>query len=321
MASLSPIASDYIVHIQQTASPAQTAAVSQALAHFFPILAKYCNLPQSQLTIEHLGVGGFEHYLLWLQRKLSVETEHQYSRAVLDFYSYTAKRLQTDLPLETLSIYLDTNRRSKSHEIQPPPLSLLRKITDYARLSPMPDESTGLRTLLRFCRDKAFILLIAATGMKLADLCDLRVADLDSHALPSFDQKLANSSQAAIDQYLRRRHSLDTAQVLPRQQLPLFARHDKRASDQILSISRWTAANIINAWVDQALSPEDLTSLAEGHYTITSQSFRDAFVLHLLYQTKDLHYTMSAAGHADPTTTRRYLHLVQELTPQLEALS
>ena len=72
--------------------------------------------------------------------------------------------------------------------------------------------------------------------------------------------------------------------------------------------------------MDQALTQEDRDQLANNGYTITSQSFRDSYVLHLLHRTAELTAVMEAAGHADTTTTRRYLAILPTIQDELDQL-
>jgi len=221
--------------------------------------------------------------------------------------------------LADFTSYLESHRRTKSHEIQPPPLLLLDKIRRYAITATIPSEIDSTRDHLRFHRDKAFILTLCDTGSKISDLCALRVKNLDDIRFDILSKHPA--SPPPLRTYLNQRKSLDVQQILPIPDLPVFSRHDKRAGTKILPISRWTAATIVNYWVDQSLDANDQETLTVMDYTITSQSFRDAFVLRCLHKTGDLLFTMKAASHNDETTTRRYLPVLDQVAADIERLS
>lgn len=312
---------EYLSHLRLAASSHQFDAASQALHHFTTALSACHNVPVSKLTVTHAGAGGFRYFVDYLQSNLSVESEHLYSRAVLDFLVYLRNRLQPDLPTDDLAAYLTANRRTKSHEIQPPPLRILAKIAATASRTPLPPDPDSERDTLRFLRDKAFILTLAETGAKLSTLCKMRVRQFHARLAIPDDETSPLRYVAATRAYLRQRTTLDSSQTLPSADLPVFARHDKRAADQVLPISRWTGANIINSWLDLTLNTEDYDMLQLNNYTITSQSFRDAYIITMLHQSDDVQSVMESAGHADETTTRRYLSLVEQLKDDLEALA
>jgi integrase len=121
----------------------------------------------------------------------------------------------------------------------------------------------------------------------------------------------------AIQHYLTARTPLDDNQpLLTNQHLPLFARHDKKASKRILSISRWTAANIITYWVHQALPPDIRTKLHQQQVTISPQTFRHYFVITTLQRTGNLNEAQLLARHTDTATTRRYLQYTDHNSDQ-----
>jgi integrase len=99
--------------------------------------------------------------------------------------------------------------------------------------------------------------------------------------------------------------------LLAPSQLALFARHDKKAGNNILPISRWTAANIIHQWTMSSLPPDIRADLTAQGITISPQTFRHYFVITVLQRTGDIAETQYLARHADTATTRRYLPYTQ----------
>jgi integrase len=155
--------------------------------------------------------------------------------------------------------------------------------------------------------------LLAETGLKVSELCDLRLKQFNPQhqtiqLSPDFEIPLSSQANSSLKSYLDHRHKLDNKQHLMKtDELPLLARHDKRAGEKVLPISRWTASNIINEWTMLALTEQTQADLQENNQRITPQSFRHYFVLHMLQQSDDITATQALARHADRSTTSRYL--------------
>ena len=188
---------------------------------------------------------------------------------------------------------------------------------------PIPQgEDINERDQLRILRDKAFILTLADTGLKVSEICDLRRKHVNlAQQLLHFDSiplSISPRTAQAIQSYLAARQKLDAQQRLQPDhgELALFARHDKRASSKILPISRWTASNIVDEWVRLALPEQMRAELEERGQVISPQTFRHYFVVTMLEQTGDLSTTQTLARHSDPSTTRRYMQYLEE-TKQL----
>ncbi|MGF1506011.1 MAG: tyrosine-type recombinase/integrase [Anaerolineae bacterium] len=272
-------------------------------------------LPLDDLTADVLL--GFLNYL---QENYSVETEHLYSRAVLHFMRYVEKRAGNDLHAADLAAQLDAARRPKQHHEPNLPLDILDTILDYATMVALPTQSSTdpSRDDLRQFRDKAYILMLADTGLRVSEMSRLRVRDFspDDEQLVLPDRTrlpLSSTTTRVASSYLTLRSKLDSDQTLPPEDLPLFARHDKRAGSKVLAISRWTGNNIVNEWVDSALNADQKRRLREEDISISPQTFRHYFVLTTLLETGDLDTTGALARHADQSTTRRYLPIAKRL--------
>src|SRR5690606_19258131 len=146
-----------------------------ALKLFIEVLAKQLNIKARTTPITELRVGWAEDYLRYLQAERAVETEHLYSRAVLDFYTTAEQNGWANVEASQLATYLRNNRRPKQHRIPDPPVQAISTIVDYAAAVPVPqDDDVHERDRLRILRDKAFILTLADTGLKVSEICDLR---------------------------------------------------------------------------------------------------------------------------------------------------
>ncbi|MCB0180129.1 MAG: tyrosine-type recombinase/integrase, partial [Anaerolineae bacterium] len=115
-----------------------------------------------------------------------------------------------------------------------------------------------------------------------------------------------------ISLYLSLRSELDQQQGRQKV-LPIFARHDKRASKRVLPISARTAENIVTDYVVHFLGEE-----ARG--TITPHTFRHYFVTRVARQ-HDILVAQNLARHESISTTSGYTHLTDtEIDQAYEAI-
>lgn len=303
----------YLQQLRRTASSALYDAYQLGLTHFLDFLKASDETPNITDETSTIRVGDALTFLSHLQTLFSVETEHLYSRALLDFFTYADGQGWTSLDIAELTQELTNHRRSKEHTPPSAPLDAIDTILAYVERTPLPPtDSTPDRQRLQILRDKAFIPTLADTGLRTSEICNLRIEslNLEKHTITPPDSSVTlpmrKSTSTSINHYLSTRQSL-----LPtpsqHQTLPVFSRHDKRASDNILPISRWTAANIINNWTKLALSSEKLAKLEEEDVSISPLTFRHYFVISTLKSTKSLTKARELARHQDKSTTRRYL--------------
>jgi integrase len=164
---------------------------------------------------------------------------------------------------------------------------------------------------LRAMRDRAFMLTLADTGLRVHEACNLRRGDIDwnegraviigkgnKQAVVRFSRR----SLGALKDYLSARAVVDGASGRPLPSLPLFARHDKGAGKKVKPITTTTGRNIVSERVRQALGDE-----AEGR--ITPHSFRHYFVTTVLRASGNLKLAQELARHASIQVTQRYAHL------------
>ena len=165
---------------------------------------------------------------------------------------------------------------------------------------------------LRNLRDRAFIIVLGDTGLRVHEACGLRRGDLDwsegramiigkgnRQAVVRFSKRSLN----ALKDYLNARASLDGASGKPLASLPVFARHDKGSGKHIKSMTPTSGRNIIAQRVREALG-----EAASG--TITPHSFRHYFVTAVLRGSGgNLKLAQELARHRNIQVTQRYAHL------------
>jgi integrase len=161
-------------------------------------------------------------------------------------------------------------------------------------------------------RDRAFLLTLADTGLRVHEACNLRRGDLDwnegravmigkgdRESIVGFSQR----SLSALKDYLARRAQLDGASGRPLRSLPLFCRHDPGAGKKVLPISTTTGRAIVHLRVRESLGES-------AQETITPHSFRHYFVTTVLRASGgNLKLAQELARHKNIAVTQRYAHL------------
>ena len=164
---------------------------------------------------------------------------------------------------------------------------------------------------LRALRDRAFIITLADTGLRVHEACNLRRGDIDRNEGRAIiigkgnKQSVVRFSGRSLDSlndYLSIRADLDGASGRPLSSLPLFARHDKGAGKKVKPMTTTTGRNIVSEHVLQALGDK-----AQG--SITPHSFRHYFVTTVLRASGNLKLAQELARHASIQVTQRYAHL------------
>lgn len=309
----------FLEMVRRNYSEQSVTAYTQALQLFVEHLRTVSKVKVAIAAVDDVIMGWSESFLEYLQEHRSVETEHLYSRVLLHYWKFLEVTYGVPTKSDALALYLEVNRRPKSHEIPKIPAPQIAAIvaaaTDFQPLR--PDDTVTEREYLGNLRDKAFLLTLAHTGLRLSEICDLRKDQFDPSnqqliLSDNFYLSLPPAVARAISTYLSQRSRFDQQNPAD---LPLFARHDKRASQRVLPISRWTGANIVEHWVNYALDVSIRQKLNSENITITPHSFRHYFVLGILTQTEhDIAATQTLARHGDRSTTRRYLHQINKST-------
>lgn len=313
--AISQAVDSFLAEIARRYAAHTSAAYTQALHLFCRYLQQDFHVRCDRAAIHKLQEGWALAYLAHLQETRSVETEHLYVRTVFQFYEFVAERYSVDLSIDTLNQQIIENRRTKLHALPQLPSVAIQLMLEFAQTfrPSQPADESEQREYLRLLRDRAFLLTLADTGLRVSEICGLRRGSIHAESCElalgeSFTLPLTSRAAQAIEQYLTARRKQDSAQKLTAQdELPLFARHDKRASKRVLPISRWTGGNIVDDWAKLSLPLETYRQLLADNQRITPHSFRHYFVFTILSQTDNLETARARARHGDSSTTRRYL--------------
>ena len=170
-------------------------------------------------------------------------------------------------------------------------------LEEVDRLLRMPDTSTpaGLR-------DQAMIELMYSAGLRVSELCGLRVSDIDMAVGclrcigKGNKERLVPVGRRALDAlrtYLRE----SRAKLLPDMDLPYLFVNRRRGKMDRVTFWRLLGAYGRKAGLRKALTPHML---------------RHSFATHLLDGGADLRSVQMMLGHSDISTTQIYTHVVDE---------
>lgn len=299
----------YLDAVQLSRSENTARTYGNALAAFLRSLEESDLEPETR-PIDRLSEDFITRFAADL-KGYAPNTEQLYLTAVTGFYEYLAAEKLSEINLPRLRMLIKRRSRRPGQRLPQFPKGDIEKVIRYAgTLQQTPVENK--RQQLQQLRDRAFILTLADTGLRVHEACDLRRGDLDwqeakavivgkgnRQAVVRFSQR----SLEALRAYLRARAELDGAFGRALTSLPLFARHDRGAGDRVEPISTTTGRNIVNQRVREALG-------AEAVGTITPHSFRHYFVTEVLHGTGgNIKMAQKLARHQNIQVTQRYAHL------------
>lgn len=313
--TISQAISDYLAGVA-TARKEHTARTYTNALNVFSAVLKERWLDPEETPTEKLT----EDAISWLAAHLKAyasATERLYITAVTGFYKYLAAEKLADVNLPRLELLIRQRTRRPGIRLPQFPEDdierLLSHISDPATIPVYTDDDTeNLR--LREMRDRAFMLTLADTGLRVHEACALRRGDIDWNEgraiiIGKGDKqaviRFTSRSMSALKEYLSLRSSLDGSSGRPLQSLPLFARHDKGAGKKIKPITTTTGRNIVTDRVREILGKDSV-----GH--ITPHSFRHYFVTTILRGTGNLVMAQKLARHENIETTKRYTHLADD---------
>jgi site-specific recombinase XerD len=264
-----------------------------------PAITPISNLPENAIV-----------WFISFLKDYAPTTERLYLTAVVGFYEYLAAERLYEMNLPRLRLLIRQRARKPGQRLPQFPHDNIARIIIYANniaFSPSEDNLTRFRNL----RDRAFLLTLADTGLRVHEACALRRGDIDWYEgkaliIGKGDQqaviRFSTRCLSALKDYLTVRSGLDGDSGRPLPSLPLFARHDRGAGKKIKPITTTTGRNIVTQRVTEALGKE-----AVG--TITPHSFRHYFVTVVLRSSGNLKLAQELARHKNIAVTQRYAHL------------
>lgn len=252
-------------------------------------------------------IADFARYL----RGYAPASERLYLTAVAGWYEFLTAEGHAEINLPRLKLLIRRRARRPGQRLPQFPREDIERVLQHAsRLTAAPD--SGARGRLIALRDRALLFTLADTGLRVHEAVGLRRGDVDWNEGRSIlvgkgdrEAVVRFSSRALryLRSYLDSRGAQDGSSGRPLRSLPLFARHDRGAGDQVLPISTTTARAIVHRRTAEALG--DRPSEA-----ITPHSFRHYFVTTVLRGSGgNLKLAQELARHRSIAVTQRYAHL------------
>ena len=299
---------NYIENIKMSRTENTAHAYKNAISLFFLVLRERWIDPETELVISLTedSIAWFAAYL----KNYSPATERLYLQAVKGFYEYLAAEKVNAINLPRLKLLLRQRSRRSGQRLPQFPREEIEKVLTHVETRSqaaykLPDDK------LRALRDRAFIITLADTGLRVSEACRLRRGDIDWNEgraiiIGKGDKqaiiRFSSRSMKAIKEYLNLRMKIDGSTGLPLQSLPLFARHDKGAGKKTKPITTTTGRNLVAENVRFALGEN-------SERTITPHSFRHYFVTTVLRASGNLKLAQELARHTNISVTQRYAHL------------
>ncbi|HLO27983.1 MAG TPA: tyrosine-type recombinase/integrase, partial [Anaerolineales bacterium] len=210
-------------------SPRTIFAYRNALNQFVAVVSE-----EAELNLET-----YTKFLNSIKSK-SPATKRVYTTAVRKFYAFH-KAWNTDELKEATKHYTRTSGKRIVNFNR----EAVEKVIAYC-ISLNGTSVTSPREYLEALRDRAFVLTLADTGLRISEACALKRGDIDwlerrSIIIGKGDKQAvvyySNRCIEAMKEYLHARANVEPNSRTPLGSQPLFARHDIRASKKIRPIT------------------------------------------------------------------------------------
>jgi integrase/recombinase XerC len=306
--SISQAAAAYLDTVRMARSENTARTYGNGITIFLDVL-KEKGLDPEQNRINDLK----EETILWLTAALknhAPASERLYLTAATGFFEYLSAENLAEINLPRIRLLIKQRARRPGQRLPQFPADSIDYIVEYMqKLSNMEASDTIQR--LRNLRDRAFLLTLADTGLRVHEACNLRRGDMDWNEGRAIIigkgnredvVRFSGRAMEALQKYLQERSSLDGATGKSLTSLPLFARHDKGAGNKTKPMTTTTGRNIVAERVVEVLGEK-----AKG--SITPHSFRHYFVTRVLLASGNLKLAQELARHRNIAVTQRYAHL------------
>lgn len=259
-----------------------------------------------------LGENSITDYVHYTKR-LSPATESLYLQVIKNFFEFLdAENLSIINVSRVRMLMRRRTRRSGAQPLEYPEAEIKHVIETMQLIAETKEDGTQLESIvLRDKRDSAIILTLADTGLRVEEVCQLKIGDIDwanNHAIlhgrgskQSF-VRFSTRAIRALKNYLDFRSCSDLKTDHWIAALPLFARHDKGAGKKIKPVTPTTIRNIVSDRAKRILGEE-------AAVTITPHTFLHYFVTTILRATGNLKLAQVLARHTNIQITQRYAHL------------
>jgi site-specific recombinase XerD len=297
------------ISLQRSDSTLRT--YSKALETFLNMLSNQ-KIDISTFSVADLSETSISDFVIYT-KNLSPATESLYLQVIKNFFEFLyAENLTTINVSQVRMLIRQRTRRIKIQNSEYPEeeikilINAMHKIASDQVIDNQPET-----LLMRDMRDSALILTLADTGLRVEEVCKMKVGDIDwinnrtilkgqggKQSIVRFSTRAIH----ALKTYLDCRSSLDRRSGRNISTLPLFARHDKGAGNKIKPVTSATVRNIVGDRVNQYLG-------AEAVGIITPHTFLHYFITTILRSTGNLKLAQVLARHSNIQITQKYAHL------------
>ena len=252
-----------------------------------------------------LNLSTYTKYLVSIKSK-SPATKRVYTTAIRKFYAFH-KAWNADELREATQHYT----RSQGKRIVNFNREAVEKVIAYCETL-NGNTSSSPRESLEALRDRAFVLTLADTGLRISEACALKRGDIDwleqrSIIIGKGDKQsvvyYSNRAIEALKAYLHARTSVEPNSRTPLGSQPLFARHDIRASKKIRSITAGGMWKAIKTRIEEA---------GVERNAVRIHDLRHYFVTMTYLAMGNLKLSQELARHESINTTNRYAHFSNE---------
>lgn len=332
MTSIQDAIEQYLDSVAASRSPRTARAYRAGMDHFRGALTQAKMNPQTT-GISKLSEDKIISFIKHIE-SLSPATQALYLTAVRGFFHFLAEERLAEPNLPRLQNLVRRRARKQGRRIPQFPRVEIEQLIDYAQslagktvedTSPpseakrgrTPGRSDRQRARLRNLRDRALILFLADTGLRISEACSLTLGDVDFHearltVIGKGDQqalvRISQRALSALSEYLAERKGSQPASGQKSKSQPLFTRHDRgsAAKGELHRLDSSSAWDIIKARAAEAVG---VAAAAQIH----PHSFRHYFVTVVLLATNNLEKTRRLARHKSITVTQRYAEIDPEL--------
>lgn len=308
MDTITSIAEKYINSVKMARSPHTASTYKNAVAFYLETL-RLNKIDPDNAPITSLS----EDTIVMLATALknhAATTERLYLTAVTGFFAFLAADNLTQVNLPRIKLLIQQRARKPGQRLPQFPASDIDSILELVNAPEFLNSDDEQDHLIKL-RDRAFLLTLADTGLRVHEACNLRRGDLDWNEGKAMIIGKGNKqdiirfstrSTNALKDYLKIRTIIDGGSKTPLSALPLFARHDRGAGKKVKPMTTTTGRNIVTERVRELLG--------EGAVgTITPHSFRHYFVTRVLRASGNLKLAQELARHKNIAVTQRYAHL------------